>query len=160
MKRSSQRTVGSFVAVVAGALALAVGVPAAGAATDPGVSKKAITVGYIFSETGQAGSTFKNAGTACEARVKRQNAKGGVNGRKINLITIDDKSSGDNLTATNDLIQNRNAFVIVNNSSFAFLSYRTMLDNKVPMIGGGYDGNYYGKPGNESLFSAVGRAVR
>ncbi|MDQ1431808.1 MAG: hypothetical protein QOF40_2410, partial [Actinomycetota bacterium] len=114
-----------------------------------------ITVGYIFSETGAAGSTFKNAGKACQARVDRENAKGGVNGRKINLISIDDKSTADNQTATNDLIKNRNAFVIVNNSSFAFLSYRTMLDNKVPMIGGGYDGGYYGKPGNESLFSAL-----
>jgi branched-chain amino acid transport system substrate-binding protein len=155
MRRSHQRTVGSLVAVIAGVLALAVVAPAAGAANDPGVTKKQITVGYIFSETGAAGSTFKNAGTACEARVKRQNAAGGVNGRKINLIAIDDKSTGDNLTATKDLIQNRNAFVIVNNSSFAFLSYRTMLDSKVPMIGGGYDGNYYGKPGNESLFSAL-----
>jgi branched-chain amino acid transport system substrate-binding protein len=142
-------------AVLAGLVAFGVVVPAAGAADDPGVTDKQITVGYIFSGTGAAGSTFKNAGKSCEARVKRENANGGVNGRKINLIVIDDESTGKNLTATQDLIQNRNAFVIVNNSSFAFLSYRTMLDNKVPMIGGGFDGNYYGKPGNESLFSAL-----
>lgn len=150
-----QRTGGALVAVIAGMLTFGVVAPAAGAATDPGVTGKDITVGYIFSETGAAGSTFKNAGTACQARVDRENAKGGVNGRKINLIAIDDKSSADNLTATKDLIQNRNAFVIVNNSSFAFLSYRTMLESKVPMIGGGYDGGYYGQPGNESLFSAL-----
>jgi len=145
-----------MVAVVAGITAFGVVAPAAGAgATDPGVTAKDITVGYIYSGTGAAGSTFKNAGTACQARVKRQNASGGVNGRKINVIVIDDASSGANLTATKDLIQNRNAFVIVNNSSFAFLSYRTMLDSKVPMIGGGFDGDYYGKPGNESLFSAL-----
>ncbi len=155
MRGSRKRTIGAFVAAVTGVLTLAVVAPPAGAANDPGVTNKKITVGYIFSETGQAGSTFKNAGTACQARVDRQNANGGVNGRKIDLIAIDDKSAGDNLTATKDLIQNRNAFVIVNNSSFAFLSYRTMLENKVPMIGGGYDGNYYGKPGNESIFSAL-----
>jgi ABC-type branched-subunit amino acid transport system substrate-binding protein len=149
-----QRTMGASVAVLVVAIAASVATPAAGAA-DPGVTDKEITVGYIFSQTGAAGSTFKNAGTACEARVKRQNANGGVNGRTINLITIDDKSTGENLTATKDLIQNRNAFAIVNNSSFAFLSYRTMLENKVPMIGGGFDGAYYGKPGNESLFSAL-----
>jgi branched-chain amino acid transport system substrate-binding protein len=154
VRRSRQRTVGAFAAVVIAAVAVGVMAPAAGAA-DPGVTAKDITVGYIFSETGTAGSTFKNAGTACEARVKRQNANGGVNGRKINLITMDDKSAGDNLTETKDLIQNRDAFVIVNNSSFAFLSYRTMLENKVPMIGGGFDGDYYGKPGNESLFSSL-----
>jgi branched-chain amino acid transport system substrate-binding protein len=154
MRRSRQRTVGAFAAVVTGVIALAAIAPAASAA-DPGVTNKDITVGYIFSETGAAGSTFKNAGTACQARVDRENAKGGVNGRKIKLIAIDDKSGTDNSVATKDLIQNQNAFVIVNNSSFAFLSYRTMLENKVPMIGGGYDGNYYGKPGNESLFSAL-----
>jgi branched-chain amino acid transport system substrate-binding protein len=146
--------VGAVAAVVTGALALGVMAPAAGAA-DPGVTGKEIKVGYIFSETGAAGSTFKNAGTACQARVDRENAKGGVNGRKIKIISIDDKSGGDNLVATKDLIQNQNAFVVVNNSSFAFLSYRTMLENKVPMIGGGYDGNYYGQPGNESLFSTL-----
>jgi branched-chain amino acid transport system substrate-binding protein len=155
-----QRSVGALVAVAVTVIALGLGGagPAGGAAAttnDPGVTDKAITVGYIYSQTGAAGSTFKNAGDACQARVDRENAKGGVNGRKINLIAIDDKSAADNLTATKDLIQNRNAFVIVNNSSFAFLSYRTMLENKVPMIGGGYDGDYYGKPGNESIFSAL-----
>ncbi len=155
MRRSHRRTVSTFVAAIAGLVTFGIVTPAAGAAGDPGVTNKDITVGYIYSGTGAAGSTFKNAGKACEARVKRQNANGGVNGRKINLIVIDDESTGKNLTATQDLIQNRHAFVIVNNSSFAFLAYRTMLDNKVPMIGGGFDGNYYGKPGNESLFSAL-----
>jgi branched-chain amino acid transport system substrate-binding protein len=45
---------------------------------------------------------------------------------------------------------------VVDDSAFAFLSYRFLLDHGVPMIGGGYDGDYYGKPGNESIFSALG----
>jgi branched-chain amino acid transport system substrate-binding protein len=44
----------------------------------------------------------------------------------------------------------------VNNSSFAFLSYRYLLENGVPMVGGGYDGNEYGQPGNEKLISILG----
>jgi branched-chain amino acid transport system substrate-binding protein len=156
VEHATKRSIGAVVVVILGVLALGVGSAGAASGTnDPGVTDKAINVGYIYSGTGAAGSTFKNAGDACQARVDRENRNGGVNGRKINLIAIDDKSGGDNLTATKDLIQNRDAFVIVNNSSFAFLSYRTMLENKVPMIGGGYDGGYYGQPGNESLFSAL-----
>jgi branched-chain amino acid transport system substrate-binding protein len=135
---------------------LAARAAAAAPANDPGVTDKQITIGYIYSGTGVAASTSKNGGKACEARVDRQNAKGGVNGRKINVITIDDQSSGANLTAAQDLVNNRNAFVVVDDSAFAFISYRFLLSNGVPMIGGGYDGDYYGKPGNESIFSALG----
>ncbi len=133
----------------------------AGAAsgTDPGITNKAVKLGFIFSETGVAGSTFKNSGKACQARIDAQNAKGGVNGRKINVEIIDDASSGANLTATQDLVKNRNVFAVVNNSSFAFLSYRYMLDQGVPMIGGGFDGTYYGQKGNEDILSSLGNSA-
>ena len=49
-------------------------------------------LGFISSETGAAASNFVGADKACEARVDAENAKGGVNGRKIDLIAIDDKS--------------------------------------------------------------------
>ena len=103
------------------------------AATGAGAQTSSATRGHR--QTGEArlhllrrpawrAPTFKNAGKACQARVDAQNAKGGVNGRKIDLEIIDDQSSGANLTAAQDLVQNRNVFVVVNNSSFAFLSYR------------------------------------
>jgi branched-chain amino acid transport system substrate-binding protein len=141
---------------------LAVGLSTTGAAaqsSEPGVSAKSVKLGYIFSESGVAGSTFKNAGKACQARVDSQNAKGGVNGRKIDLEIIDDASSGANLTAAQDLVQNRDVFAVVNNSSFAFLSYRYLLDQGVPMIGGGYDGTYYGQKGNEDIVGALGNTA-
>ena len=53
-------------------------------------------------------------------------------------------------------MQNRDVFAIVNNSSFAFLSYRYMLEQGVPMIGGGFDGTYYTQKGNEDIISALG----
>jgi branched-chain amino acid transport system substrate-binding protein len=136
-------------------------VSAAGAQTDAvaGVSAKAVKIGYIFSETGAASSTFKDAGKAFQARIDRANREGGVNGRKIEAIVLDDKSGGGNLTAAKDLVENRDVFMVVNNSSFGFLSYRYLLDAGVPVIGGGYDGTYYGQKGNESIFSASGNAA-
>jgi branched-chain amino acid transport system substrate-binding protein len=125
----------------------------------PGVTDKEVTLGYITSETGVAASVLANADKSCKARVDAENAKGGVNGRKIKLEAIDDKSSGENLTATKDLVQNRDVFAVIDNSAFAFLSYRFLKDQGVPMIGAGFDGSYYYQPGNENIISALGNGT-
>jgi branched-chain amino acid transport system substrate-binding protein len=130
-----------------------------GSGSVEGVTPDSIKIGYIYSKTGVAGSTFQNADKGCKARVDRQNAAGGVNGRKIDIVYTDDQSGvGNNLTVAQDLVQNQHVYAIMNNSSFAFSSYRWLLDNKVPVIGGGYDGTYYGDKGNENIISALGNA--
>jgi ABC-type branched-subunit amino acid transport system substrate-binding protein len=123
--------------------------------SSPGVTAKDITLGYISSETGVAASASVGSARGCTARVDAENAKGGVNGRKINLQAIDDKSAN-NLTAAQDLVQNRNAFIVINDSPFAFQTYRFLNDQGVPMLGGGFDGSYYYEKGNENIISAYG----
>lgn len=149
------------VAVVATLAMAGVGLLAAGAAAQssgnaPGVSNKSVKLGFISSETGVASPNFVGADKACQARVDAENAKGGVNGRKIKLIAIDDKSGAGNQTAAKDLVQNQNAFAVVNDSPFAFLTYRYLKDQGVPMVGGGFDGSYYYDPGNENIISSLG----
>src|SRR5690242_11721507 len=103
-----------------GALAVNAGAQASNA---PGVTDKAVTLGYISSETGVAASASQGSQAGCKARIGAENAKGGVNGRKIDLEAIDDKSAS-NLNAAQDLVQNRNAFIVINDSAFAFATYR------------------------------------
>jgi branched-chain amino acid transport system substrate-binding protein len=158
-RRHPVRKFAAALALATVATAGLVSVAGAQSADAPGVTANSIKIGYIFSETGAASSTFKDAGKAFQARIDRANAEGGVNGRKIDAVIIDDESSGANLTAAQDLVQNRKVFMVVNNSSFAFLSYRYLLSQGVPVIGGGYDGTYYGQKGNESIFSASGNAA-
>ena len=62
-------------------------------------------LGFIWSGTGVAAPNFQDSAKACQARVDAQNAQGGVNGRKIDLETVDDKSSGANLTGAQDLVE-------------------------------------------------------
>jgi branched-chain amino acid transport system substrate-binding protein len=140
-----------------GLTATATGAGAA-AATDPGVTAKDVTIGYIYSGTGLGGSTFKNAGKAFQARIDRQNANGGVNGRRIKAVIRDDQTSA-NLTDAQDLVRNQHVFAVVNNSPVAYLSWRFLLASKVPMIGGGFDGSYYRQPGNEDIISALGNGT-
>ncbi|HEX5587418.1 MAG TPA: ABC transporter substrate-binding protein [Acidimicrobiia bacterium] len=123
-----------------------------------GVTDKEIKLGFIASTTGVAGSTFKNSTKGFDACVGAQNAKGGVNGRKITYEFYDDGAIT-NLQGVQDLVQNRGVFAVVNDSSFAFQGYQFLLDNGVPMVGGGFDGPEYGLPGNEDLISLTGNAA-
>ena len=124
-----------------------------------GVTNNSVKLGFIWSGTGAGVTGYEDSAKACQARVDAQNAKGGVNGRMIDLQAIDDQSSGANLTAAQDLVQNRHVFAVVNNSSFAFLSYRYLQSVRVPLIGGGFDGTYYGAKGNENIISALGNGA-
>jgi branched-chain amino acid transport system substrate-binding protein len=157
MERGKRRL--RSLACVAALSTATVGITALGAGAQstgsPGVTDKGITLGYISSETGVAASASEGSANGCKARVGAENAKGGVNGRKINLQAIDDKSSA-NLTAAKDLVENRNAFLVVNDSPFAFTTYRYLKDAGVPMLGGGFDGSYYYEKGNENIVSAYG----
>jgi branched-chain amino acid transport system substrate-binding protein len=134
--------------------------PTASAAEDSGVTADAVKLGFVFSKTGVASSTFADSDKGCEARVARENAKGGVNGREVQVEYGDDQSSpATNQTVVQDLVQNKDVFMVMNDSSFAFATYRYLLDNDVPMIGPGFDGLYYGEPGNESILSIFGNVV-
>ena len=53
-------------------------------------------------------------------------------------------------------MENQHVFAVINESPFAFLSYRWLLDHKVPMIGNGVDGTYYQQKGNEAILSSGG----
>jgi len=154
------RRVKAFALVTALSLGV-IGLVSAGAGAQsgsaPGVTDKAIKIGYIWSETGVAASSFTGMGDAFQARIDAENAKGGVYGRKIDVTIIDDKSSGANLTAAKDLVENQKVFTLVNDSSFGFLTWRYLLQEaKVPYIGGGFDGNYYSLEGNEDVVSVLG----
>lgn len=163
MKHHSKRGLRAVITVaIAAAAAFAVTAGTAVAQSSgsvPGVTDKSVKIGFIWSGTGVASSTFQGSDKACQARVDRANREGGVNGRKIQVEYLDDKSSGANLTGAKDLVENRNVFAVVNNSSFAFLSYRYLKDAGVPMVGGGFDGTYYGEKGNEGILSALGNST-
>src|SRR6478735_10107964 len=158
LRHGHRRAVRAFSIVAVGVLGVTLAGTAASAQSGnaPGISKDAVKLGFIWSGTGVAAPNFEDSGDACQARVDAQNAKGGVNGRKIELEKIDDKSSGANLTGAKDLIDNRHVFAVVNNSSFAFLAYRYIQSSGTPLLGGGFDGNYYSQKGNEDIISVGG----
>ncbi len=71
------------------ALAATLGLPAAVLAADPGVTATEIKIGNIMPYSGPA-SAYGTIGKAEAAYFKKVNDEGGINGRKINFVSLDD----------------------------------------------------------------------
>ena len=115
-----------------------------------------ITIGFVSDRTGLAASSFSTAHYGAEARIDAQNAAGGVNGHKLVLVEEDSQSSPTgNLTASQLLVQ-KGAFGIVEDSSFTFGAYKYLNKQGVPVTGAAIDGPEWGQQPNTNMFSVTG----
>jgi branched-chain amino acid transport system substrate-binding protein len=78
-----------MIRILVAAAVLAFSTVATAMAETPGVTESEIKIGATFPYSGPA-SSLSNIGKGLIAYVKSLNDRGGVNGRKINLITYDD----------------------------------------------------------------------
>ena len=118
------------------AVAAASRVPAAWAANAPGVTDVEIKIGQTFPYSGPA-SGYGTVARAEAAYFKMINEKGGVNGRKLNLISLDDGySAPKTVEQTRRLIeQDGVAFTFQSFGGFTNLAVRPYLNaNKVPQL--------------------------
>lgn len=123
-------------------------------ASAPGISPTTITIGYITSRTGSASSTFADGPAAAQARFALQNAQGGVDGRKLVLVPVDDQSSpAQDQTAAQDLVQTKNVFGVIDFSPFTFGGATYLSKQHVPVTGFGFDGPEWAEPQSINMFS-------
>jgi branched-chain amino acid transport system substrate-binding protein len=118
------------------AIAAASGVPVASAANAPGVTDAEIKIGQTFPYSGPA-SGYGTIARAEAAYFKMINEKGGVNGRKLNLISLDDGySAPKTVEQTRRLIEEDGvAFTFQSFGGFTNLAIRPYLNaNKVPQL--------------------------
>ena len=89
-----------------------------------GVGRKSpIVIGYISDLTGVASPNFADGPGGAQARIDLQKAKGGIDGRALKLVVEDDQSSpATNVTAAQDLVENKGALLVIDNSVFTFSS--------------------------------------
>jgi branched-chain amino acid transport system substrate-binding protein len=120
------------------AVAAASGVRAAWAENAPGVTDAEIKIGQTFPYSGPA-SSYGAIARAQAAYFKMINEKGGVNGRKLNLISLDDGySAPKTVEQTRRLIEEEGvAFIFQTFGGFTNLAIRPYLnENKVPQLFG------------------------
>jgi len=111
-------------------------------------------IGFVTSDTGLAASSYVNSEWGAEARIDALNDAGGVNGHKIVLKTEDDGSSfANNLTVTQDLVQNKGAFGVIEDSTFIAGSYKWLNQQGIPVTGAAIDGPEWNTAPNSNMFS-------
>jgi branched-chain amino acid transport system substrate-binding protein len=125
-------------------------------ASDVGVTPNSITIGNITATGGSFGpQAFGVTQNGLKTWVQATNAKGGINGRKINLVTCDDAEDGSqNLACATKLVEQDHVFAfIANNSDASARSASYEFGHNVPDLGFPLNNGYYKYP---NMFSYLG----
>jgi len=93
-----------ILAVSLASLLLAVGLPAA---AEPGVTADRILIGQTVSLTGQVAGSVKELTEGAHAYIAQVNRQGGVHGRKIEILTLDDRFDPALAAKNADLLVNK-----------------------------------------------------
>lgn len=117
-----------------------------------GVTPTSVTIGWIGPKTGAAAANYIGSSEAAQLRVDQENAKGGVNGRKIILKVYDDGSNGSTqVTSAQKAIQQDQVFGLTAQTNTTSM-YQTLKDQGIPVTGFsnpafGTDRNAFGTTG-------------
>jgi len=124
------------------------------ASSSAGASGSPITIGLVCSCTGPAGPEYKGTQGALMARIDLQNAKGGVNGHKIQVIFADDTTSpAVDPTAVENLIS-KGVIGIVAVSAVFFGGAKFANQAHIPVTGASSDGPEWGTQPYTNMFAA------
>jgi branched-chain amino acid transport system substrate-binding protein len=126
-------------------------------ASAPGVTPKTITIGLESDLTGVASSTFSDTPQGVQARFDLQNAAGGVDGRKLVLVSEDTQSNPTvGSTAAQELVQIKHVFGVIGYSALLFLIAKYFQQQGIPVVGSGFDGPEWNELPNTNMFSDSG----
>jgi len=146
-----------FTAVVAVCLvaapASAQNTPSGSTTAAPGVTDKTITIGIVTSETGAGAPYFFDSPDGAKARFDVENAKGGVFGRKLKLIAIDNATSPTQDAAGWQSLEQQGVFAVIGYDPLLFASYRYLTQQGIPVVGDGLDGPEWGQQPNTNMFN-------
>ncbi len=127
----------SFARATATAAFSALALQAPAGAAEVGVAAKSVTIGQSISLSGPLGAIGTDYGEGFKAAIDEANRRGGVHGRKINLIQLDDAYLSDRaLLNTKKLLDEDRVFAIV--GSLGTGSVATVLplltERRVPLF--------------------------
>jgi branched-chain amino acid transport system substrate-binding protein len=126
-------------------------------ANDPGVTDNEVKIGGFTAESGKF-AVYASIGRAASAYFDRVNAKGGVNGRKINYIRIDTQGEHvKSVQAVRKLVEEDQIFAFfLNVGATHKAAYKYILENNVPDMYFTDALVEYAKPMNKYLFPGTG----
>jgi branched-chain amino acid transport system substrate-binding protein len=161
-----KRTTAAVAVVITGALALSAcnsanksGSAGAVSVQNNTAAKGApIKLGVLTSVTGDASSSFSTVEQGVKARIRLQNAEGGVSGHKLEYVVADDTSTGPGaVAAAQQLIQQDHVYGIMEASSFFSAAAATTTQAGVPVTGVSFDaGPEWWNKSATNIFDAYG----
>jgi branched-chain amino acid transport system substrate-binding protein len=111
-------------------------------------------IAMISSLTGPGASEFSQAAAGFNARIALQNAKGGINGHKLEGIVLDDQTSPSQVaTAVQDALS-KGVIGVVSASPLFFLAAKYPNEKGVPVTGGFFDGPEWGEHPYTNMFAS------
>ncbi|HSZ99785.1 MAG TPA: ABC transporter substrate-binding protein [Streptosporangiaceae bacterium] len=114
-------------------------------------------IGFITSLSGPYASTLDVSLKAAQARVDLQNAQGGVNGHKIQLIAADDGGSPTTaLTAAQELVESKGVLAVAPVSYVTSAMANYLHSAGVAVVGANIDGPEWGTQPNTNMFGTMG----
>jgi branched-chain amino acid transport system substrate-binding protein len=128
-------------------------------ASDVGVTASSITIGNVTSVSGAFGpDAFGPTLHGLTAYVDALNDAGGINGRKINLVSCDDGSDGTQfLACVQKLVEQDHVFALVGNNSDASASAAHYeYTHGVPDLGFPLNNGYYKYPNMFDIYGTPG----
>ena len=133
---SKARVLVVLIGLVVATTAVGSGAGAQSSGQTPGVTDKTIRVGAVVGKTNPTGAPYADVAVGAEAYFDAVNKKGGVDGRKFDMVAVLDDQTRDskNLLAARSLVEEKDVFgVIMSTQTFASAKY--LADNGVPTFG-------------------------
>jgi branched-chain amino acid transport system substrate-binding protein len=127
------------------------GLSAAPASASTG--KAPILIGFISDETGPSSSSYINAVEGAQARIDAQNAAGGVNGHKLEIMAADDTGTPTGFSTAAHLLVSKGVFGIISDASVTFGASRYLQQQGMPVVGAAVDGPEWGQQPNSNMFA-------
>ncbi len=140
-------------AICGAVVAIPIEAPSASASATP------ITIGLITELSGGAASQYGGAQYGVEARFDAQNAKGGVDGHQLKVVTVDDQSTPTgNKLAAQDLVDDKGVFGVIDDSTVVYGATAFLHQAGIPVVGAGNDGPEWGEQPNTNMFDLMAPA--
>jgi branched-chain amino acid transport system substrate-binding protein len=149
-------------ALVTGSVAMSLALAACGSSSSSSTTtssssgstaaKSPIKIALIASLSGAAGPTYTIAARGFDARIKEQNARGGVNGHPIDEIVLDDQTSPTQVTTAVQQAISDGVVGIVADSPVFFLAAKYAQQAGIPVTGATADSSEWGTQPNTNMF--------
>lgn len=148
-----------FVSVAVTAVTAVTLAGTAGTATEAAAAPPPVKLALVTSLTGEAAPEYATTALGFDARIALQNAEGGVDGRKIEGIVINDQTNpATAATAVQDAVSKGVAGIVAESPLF-FLGAKYAQQAGLPVTGGFFDGPEWGEQPYTNMFAADAGSV-